>query len=83
MNFTYKISRNGQKVKRYETHSYRRFVKEARTINWQKEVFYVSLRVSYRYWIIGRKRVEPFNLGQYTNNREFWNALVCFKESEE
>lgn len=77
MNRNYTINANGV---RYESKSMRRFLRHVRTIKW-KETTLATLRVSYGTGkdVFG-KEVTFNNEGEYTNKKDFEQALTAFME---
>jgi len=80
MNFTLKVIRNNRAIQRVETQSLRRFTNHLRTINWGNRPS-VYLRVSY-----GKKEdcygkmTDFLNDGDYTDEKDFTQALKAFLE---
>jgi hypothetical protein len=74
----YLVKVNGQ---RYETSSIRRFYNHIRTIKWGSGTL-AYLRVSYgKDKDIHGKIINFYNDGEYTNKKEFGDALNAFLET--
>jgi hypothetical protein len=71
-NYTFKVFRNGVVIQRCQTHSYRRFMSDLRTINWQLKPLKVHLRVYYGEGF--------FNEGDYEKSKDLWLAARAFTE---
>lgn len=71
-NYTFRAIKNNRTVDRYQTHSKRRFYNRIRTLNWEKGVKKVYLRVSYGNGF--------YNDGEYETENELLYALSVFIE---
>lgn len=80
--FKLKVSKNNKTLETYATHSYKRFLIKARTINWQNGPISAYLKVSYGKDIDQFGKLSEFyNDGIYENDpKEFWKALAAFIE---
>lgn len=85
MNFTLKILEKGRaEVRRYQTHSKRRFLNRIRTINWGSSGLKVYVRVSYgKHENDSGKRTTFYNDGWYESKEDLWLTLSAFLEAEE
>lgn len=81
LNFLLKVFFPSGEVQRYETASYRPFLNQIRTINWQGSPLKVYLRVSY-----GKRECVHgcpcsfYNDGFYENSSDLLSAFYCFVE---
>jgi hypothetical protein len=73
--FALKVVRNGKVVKKYTSHSQRRFIKNLRTINWKDKGVKAYIKVDYG------KRF--YNDGVYENEKDLWFAFKAFIEKEQ
>lgn len=81
MNFTLKVIKKGQVVQRVQTHSKRRFYNRIRTINWQKGIEKVYLRINYDKKICSHGCLCSFyNDGEYKTKKDLIYALLVFTE---
>ena len=73
--FALKVIKNSEVVKKYTTHSKKRFIKNLRTINWEDGLLKVYLKVNY-----GK---HFYNDGVYENEIDLWFAFKAFTEKEQ
>ena len=84
MNFLLKVTKNGRKVNRYETHFINRFNRRLRSINWQDGIVLTRLRVSYgKSKNVFGNNVYFTNEGIYKNESDLLSAFSAFTEKEE
>lgn len=82
LNFTFRVTKNGNTIQRCQTHSRRRFANRIGTINWQNRPSSVYLRVSY-----GRNQCNLgcfcnfYNDGNYETKQDLLLALTAFTEA--
>lgn len=81
MNYTAKTHYTNGKVNRLETSSIRRFLTHTRSINWQKSIRKVYLRVYYgKHKDVFGKTAQFINEGEYASKRDFDRSLKAFLE---
>ena len=72
LSLSIKVHFKNGRVRRLRTRSWIRFLRDVRTIKWDKGIKYATLRVSYG---------KGFhNEGDYENKQSFWLALNAFTE---
>ena len=82
LNSTFRMIKDGKTIRRYETHSKRRFYNRIRSINWQDKGISVYLRVYY-----GKEKdafgeiTSFYNDGVYKTKKGLWQAFRAFTES--
>lgn len=83
MNYTVEITYNNGRHYRYESSHLRRFLTEARSINWQKSIKNVRVRVYYGTFedVFGNKS-QFINEGEYSTKKDFWFALKAFLDEK-
>jgi hypothetical protein len=81
MEFTLKIKKDGQPIRKCRTHFIRRFLKNLRTIKWQESHISVYLKVYYGKHEDNFGKIVPFyNDGEYENETDLWRAFNAFYE---
>lgn len=81
MNFALEVKDGYQRLRKYRTHSRRRFLKYLRTIKWQEGHISAYLRINYGKYEDNFGQVVPFyNDGEYKNENDLWKAFTAFTE---
>jgi hypothetical protein len=82
LNFTFRVTKNGQTIQTYHSMSKRRFYNRTGTINWQDGGVCVYLRVNYGKHLSNLGKVESFwNDGFYETKEDFDLSLSAFTEN--
>jgi len=83
MNYTLEITYTNGKHYRYESSHLHHFLTEVRSINWQKLIKLVRVRVYYgTFKDVSDNKVQFINQGEYSTKKDFWFALKAFLEEK-
>lgn len=83
VNYFFRVMKNGQTIDRCSTHSWRRFLRQTRTINWQDGGIKTYLKVSYGKFEDNFGELTDFyNEGDCDNQEDFTMALKAFAEAD-